>query len=499
MLIPMFFYSFRHCLAKRKNGTTSFTIHMKAASLIRTSWLTLLVLAVLASQVSSRVPVYEESLLTISVPADYPSIQAAIDNASPGDTVFVSAGLYYERVTVNKTMTLVGEGKESVVDGSNMGTIIQVTADNVKVTGFKLQNSGWKWGRAGVEVYKADNCVIEDNLVYLTCHQIRLVESRGSRVVSNIVSAPSDPFPQSAYGIRLENCTDCLVIDNSVSYNIGGIHFEGATNCTATGNQVFQNSQGIRLYSPCVDNKIVGNTVFNNTNDGMLVALPDNTTFVQNTFFHNNFINNSQPFIGDIEGCVWDNGYEGNYWTAYHGQDSNHDGIGDTPYSFEEEQDRYPLMGRHYEFEVSHQGTVYEVELVCSFIILDLLYGKRSNSNSSAITLNVEDSNEDHLFFRASFPTELLGRPYSVEVDGSSEPDAAPNELPGSNSTHILLYIAHSGQAHSIALLGAGTVEDQAPPVPYFVVAAVLASGLIVAVLTLLWRGRRKHVRKASL
>lgn len=468
---------------------------MKMTRLSKGLLFALCLLAFLASQISNEIPVCGEPPLSISVPNDYPTIQSAINNAASGDTVFVSAGLYYERVTVNKTLTLVGDNWETVLDGSNTGTLIRVTADNVKITGFKLQNSGWKWGRAGVEVYDADNCVIEDNFVYLTCHQIRLVESQGSKVVSNIVSAPSNPFPQSAYGIRLENCTDCLVIDNDVSNNIGGIHFEGSVNCTVTRNYVFQNSQGIRLYSPCVNNKIVGNTVFNNTNDGMFVALPDNTTFLQNMFYHNNFVNNSQPFIGEIAGCVWDNGYEGNYWTAYQGQDNSRDGIGDTPHVFGEERDRYPLMGRHFEYQVSHHEKTCEVELICNFVVLDFHYNKVNDSNSTAITLKMERVAGNTLFCRATFPTELLGRPYSVEVDGSRKPDTILNELSRSNSTHVALYFTHSGSAHTIMLIGASAAADQSLTIPYLVIAAVLGTGLAVTVL-ILWRGRRKHANE---
>ena len=452
-------------------------------------------LTLLTSQVSKAIPVRGEWTLSVSVPDDYPTMQSAINSAISGATVFVSAGLYHEQVTVNKTLTLVGDNWETVLDGNNARvTLIRVTADNVKITGFKLQNSGWKWGRAGVEVYNADNCIIENNFVYLTCHQIRLVESRGSKIASNTISAPRNPFPQSAYGIRLENCTDCLITDNDISNNIGGIHLEGAVNCTAVRNYVSQNSQGIRLYSPCIDIKIVGNTVFNNTNDGMLVALPNNTTFAQNIFFHNNFINNSQPFIGEIAGCVWDNGYEGNHWTTYQGQDDNHDGIGDTPYTFGDEQDRYPLMGRYYEYQVSHQGKSFRIELICNFIILDFLCDKTNNSNSTALTLDVEGQTGNTLFCRAAFPTELLGRPYSVEIDGSRKPDTTLTELSRSNETNALLYLTYTGSAHTIMLIGASTIEDQSSTVPYSIIAAALSAGLAVAAL-ILWRGRKKHAK----
>ena len=40
---------------------------------------------------------------------NYSSIQAAIDNADNGGTIYVSSGLYYEHLTVNKSVALVGE------------------------------------------------------------------------------------------------------------------------------------------------------------------------------------------------------------------------------------------------------------------------------------------------------------------------------------------------------------------------------------------------------
>jgi len=39
---------------------------------------------------------------TIYVPGDYPTIQSAIDAASPGDTILVAAGTYTENVEVDR-------------------------------------------------------------------------------------------------------------------------------------------------------------------------------------------------------------------------------------------------------------------------------------------------------------------------------------------------------------------------------------------------------------
>ncbi|TET57454.1 hypothetical protein E3J51_02850, partial [Candidatus Bathyarchaeota archaeon] len=51
----------------------------------------------------------------IHVPDDFATIQEAINNATPGDMIFVSSGRYYERVVINKTVMLVGENRETTI------------------------------------------------------------------------------------------------------------------------------------------------------------------------------------------------------------------------------------------------------------------------------------------------------------------------------------------------------------------------------------------------
>lgn len=78
------------------------------------------------------------------------TIQAAINKASPGDTINVAAGTYNEQVQVNKTLTLKGAqagvnartrvpGTESIID--HVCGPVQILADNVVLDGFTVQGS----------------------------------------------------------------------------------------------------------------------------------------------------------------------------------------------------------------------------------------------------------------------------------------------------------------------------------------------------------------------
>jgi len=113
----------------------------------------------------------------------FSSVQQAINEAENGSTIYVPVGIFYENVVVNKTVSLVGaSGFSSIIDGSNNGTVVEVTANGVVIRGFKLQNSGYGWTRHGIYVYMADYCIIEDNHLFKDCHNIRLNYSLGSTI-----------------------------------------------------------------------------------------------------------------------------------------------------------------------------------------------------------------------------------------------------------------------------------------------------------------------------
>jgi parallel beta-helix repeat protein len=157
--------------------------------------------------------------------SSFVSIQQAIDEAENGSTIYVPSGLYKEHVIVNKTVRLVGmDISATIVDGSNAGTVMQILADNVSVSNFTLQNSGWGWYRNGVYVYDSNSCRIESNYFLNNCHNVRINCSYNSVVSKNTIKG-------SGYGIRLINSVNCTAVENNVSGCIGGVHLENATNC----------------------------------------------------------------------------------------------------------------------------------------------------------------------------------------------------------------------------------------------------------------------------
>ena len=51
----------------------------------------------------------------ITIPTDFPTIQAAINASNPGDTIKVLPGIYTEQLTISKNLTIIGSGAKSTI------------------------------------------------------------------------------------------------------------------------------------------------------------------------------------------------------------------------------------------------------------------------------------------------------------------------------------------------------------------------------------------------
>lgn len=107
----------------------------------------------------------------IIIPDDFPTIQEGIDNANPGDTIFVRSGIYYESIKINKeNLVIQGENKYyTVIDKENLGNdAVFIEADNVIFKGFTVANARCKnriiWNQSGIEIVSS-NVTIQDNII----------------------------------------------------------------------------------------------------------------------------------------------------------------------------------------------------------------------------------------------------------------------------------------------------------------------------------------------
>jgi len=191
---------------------------------------------------------------------------------------------------------------------------------------------------------------------------IRNVFITGFRYGIYLKSSTNNTIERSALansdrgGIWLETSTGNTIANNAIANNYCGILLTWSNNTnTITNNTIGNNPFGIWLIVS-INNIIGDNTIANNTLGGIYLDRSTN-----NQINHNNLINNTPQTVSSESTNTWDNGYPsgGNYWNDYSGIDSNHDGIGDTPYVIDENNtDRYPLMNPRWTHDLAVTNTI---------------------------------------------------------------------------------------------------------------------------------------------
>jgi len=211
-----------------------------------------------------------------------------------GGGMYVTGSSNYNNITAN-TIT-------------NSGIYISGSANNA-IARNSITNSG-----DGIYLYpSSNNNTIVGNTVVGNGGGISLYYYSSFNTI-----AQNDIIGNSGNGIYLIGCANNTMTENNIAYNADGIYLTGSSNNKIVANNIADNNRGIELYSSS-----------------------------NNLIYHNNF-NNTIQVAGLLNFTnTWDNGYPsgGNYWNDYRGNDTDHDGLGDSPYVVGgNNSDRYPLM-----------------------------------------------------------------------------------------------------------------------------------------------------------
>jgi parallel beta-helix repeat protein len=213
---------------------------------------------------------------------NYTSIQAAIDNASTGDTILLSLGTYIENAVVNKSLNIVGELGAIVRAANSTLPIFNITAEYVNISGISFSGSN-----------------------------VGVLLSSGNSSISNCT------FYSLNKSIYVANSSGNSIYNNTITNNTIGIYLQVSSNNTLYNNTLKENSYGIYL-----------NSSYNNS------------------IYHNNIINSTLLQAYDNGNNTWDSGYPsgGNFWSNWTSPDRNGDGVVDYPYPLGNNTDSYPVI-----------------------------------------------------------------------------------------------------------------------------------------------------------
>ncbi|WP_082089518.1 PKD domain-containing protein [Methanosarcina horonobensis] len=263
------------------------------------------------------------------------SVQAVVDNASSGDVITIKAGTYTENVKITKGNLTIrsesGNPDDTIIKARNStDNALFVQADNVKISGIKAAAATAE-SASGICLSGCNNCVIEKNKLTANGRGIYIVSSRGCTISGNTI------VNNGYYGIVLGSSSGNTISGNMATSDGRGIYMGNSDDNIVSGNTVTLNSVlGFYSCSLCDRNQIYNN-YFNNTEISVKSGSGNsyNTTKTPGT----NIIGGS--YIG------------GNYWGKPDGTgfsdtavDKDGDGISDSAYTLPDSSytDYLPLV-----------------------------------------------------------------------------------------------------------------------------------------------------------
>ncbi|MHC4943446.1 MAG: hypothetical protein ACYTG7_10550 [Planctomycetota bacterium] len=217
--------------------------------------------------------------VTINVPADYESIQEAIDAADSGDTVLVASGTYFEHIDFKgKAITVMSaDGPEvTVIDGVQTETVVQFISGEDPgsvLKGFTITN-GLGTSNGGGIICNNTSPVILGNVISkntavhgggIFCRDLASPLITNNVILENTATATSGG---GGGGIGLLNSSpeisNNIIAMNTTTYGGGGIGGYSASftmvNNTLFGNSAAMGGGGLAITQGSIAD--VANTIF---------------------------------------------------------------------------------------------------------------------------------------------------------------------------------------------------------------------------------------------
>jgi len=240
---------------------------MKKQPIIWAIFLILLLLSIIP--ITSSFRTFSNKIIYVDYDgnADFTSIQDAIDNASKGDIIYVFNGTYFENIFINKTISLIGEDKNTtIIDASKNGDVIYVgfPANRVYISGFTICNSGKRQGNGifdgGIDLHSDQN-VVSNNILTRNYMAGLILFGSSHNIIEHNYFGDSNRSGIEFLSGRFNQVSNNTIMNNS----------DFGISLSANGN-----SSGNLIILNILENNRQGIIIFHSGN----------------TIIHNNFINN---------------------------------------------------------------------------------------------------------------------------------------------------------------------------------------------------------------
>lgn len=227
---------------------------------------------------------------TIKVGDHHPvkSIQAALEMAHNGDTIWVDGGTYREgNIAIRKSVALIGNNNP-VIDGQKQHEPISIFVPHVTIKGLTVKNASRSniTDVAGIKIYNTHDILVADNILDDTFFGIYAQEGKNCTIRNNVLTAYGKTELLVGNGIHAWKSDGLLIEGNTVVGHRDGIYLEFVTNTDSRSNTIEDNLRYGLHFMFSHDNGYYHNT-FSRNGAGVAVMYTRNVRMEYNVFNEN--------------------------------------------------------------------------------------------------------------------------------------------------------------------------------------------------------------------
>jgi len=208
---------------------------------------------------------------------DFDTIQDAINVADQGDIIFINDGTYFERIILNKEITLQGDGSaNTTINGGDEGSVCTVTASGGRISNISFRGSGGQEFDAGIKCELANNIVIENCSFSGNLAGIFLGSDFQNH--AHHITIINNSFENNEYGILMKKSTDNTIIDNTFTHNVHGLRLEDGS----THNTLMNNTIELTALESITIHDSGNNLIEENSFNAIILSGSDYSTLIRN-------------------------------------------------------------------------------------------------------------------------------------------------------------------------------------------------------------------------
>lgn len=210
-------------------------------------------------------------------------ITPVLQQAKPGDTLWLEEGEYAENLVIEVPVTVTGESRPHI-RGGYQGIPLHIKAPGTVIDGLRVSEAGTRLMEdMACILIEADGVTVRDTVIDEPLHGIYVKAGNGTRIEGNRIRGRTDLIEEDrGNGIHLWNSRDNIIHDNEIHLVRDGIYFSFADSTVVTQNHIHRVRYGLHyMYS---NHNVFEDNLFENSVAGAALMYSSDIKFLRNVF-----------------------------------------------------------------------------------------------------------------------------------------------------------------------------------------------------------------------